>query len=182
MARTATPWYWEERNGWYVNIRGQRQHLGDHPENAPIPRKLKGRWNAPETVLQKFHELMAQLPAAEVKRPATDAPLVADILDKYLDWCQKNRAPRTYEWYRDHIQSFLNSLTGAATLTVAELKPFHVIEWVGAHADWSRLPAPGSPAHRTAARSPRCRMHHHPEGRSQGKTPGAYHHAARAGI
>ena len=32
MARTAHPWYWEERNGWYVNKDGKRHFLGDHPE------------------------------------------------------------------------------------------------------------------------------------------------------
>ena len=29
--------------------------------------------------------------------PAADGITVAEILDKYLDWCQKHRARRTYE-------------------------------------------------------------------------------------
>ncbi len=45
---------------------------------------------------------------------------------------------RTYEWYRDHLQSFLNHLGDvASSMAVADLKPFHVIEWVDAHADWA---------------------------------------------
>src|SRR5262249_50307881 len=42
-----------------------------------------------------------------------------------------------YDWYRDHIQSFLDFLPDAATLTVAGLKPFHVVEWADSHPDWS---------------------------------------------
>jgi integrase len=43
---------------------------------------------------------------------------------------------RTYEWYRDHLQSFLNALPDPR-LAVADLKPFHVVEWADKHADWS---------------------------------------------
>ena len=57
MARTPTPWFWEERNGWYVNNDGQRHHLGEHPQDAPPPRKHKGKWNAPQAIMQAFHEL-----------------------------------------------------------------------------------------------------------------------------
>jgi integrase len=61
---------------------------------------------------------------------------VSDVLDKFLDWTQKNKATRTYEWYRDHLQSFLNHL-GPKPLPVTDLKPFHVVEWTDKHPDWS---------------------------------------------
>lgn len=41
MARIASPWFWEERQGWYVNKDGQRRYLGEHPEGAPPPAKSK---------------------------------------------------------------------------------------------------------------------------------------------
>jgi integrase len=139
MARTASPWFWEERQGWYVNKDGQRHFLGEHPEGASPPRKHKGKWNAPQPIVLAFHTLMAA-PLEQTfpkTSPQADGPLVVEILDKYLDWCQKHRAGRTYEWYHDHIQSFLNSLAGAASMPVADLKPFHVIEWADKHPDWS---------------------------------------------
>jgi integrase len=61
---------------------------------------------------------------------------VAELLDKFLDWTQKNQAVRTYEWYRDHLQCFLNHL-GAPPLAATDLRPFHVVEWTGSHSDWS---------------------------------------------
>ncbi len=39
---------------------------------------------------------------------------VAEVFEKYLDWCQKHRAGRTYDWYLDHVQSFVDSLTKPA--------------------------------------------------------------------
>jgi integrase len=139
VARTPSPWFWEERAEWCVNLHGQRRKLGPHPDGYPAPKKFKGKWNIPEPILRQFHQLMAQ-PAPKPnspRPPATDDPAVAGVLDKYLDWCLKNRARRTYDWYKDNIQSFLDSLPDAATMTVRSLKPFHVIEWADSHADWS---------------------------------------------
>lgn len=137
MARTASPWFWEERQGWYVNKGGQRHFLGEHPQDAPPPRKTKGKWNAPEPIRQAFHALMAAPEPAVVPKSSPSGPTVVEVLDKYLDWCQKHRAGRTYEWYRDHLQGFLGSLGKDATMAVCDLKPFHVVEWTDKHADWS---------------------------------------------
>ena len=68
MARTARPWFWEERQGWYVNQGGQRHLLGEHPADAPPPRKLKKNWNAPPSIMQAFHALMATPPKAPPSR------------------------------------------------------------------------------------------------------------------
>jgi integrase len=122
VARKASPWFWEERGEYYVTIRGQRHRLSADKNEAD----------------RKFHELMAKPEALpRPKCPSSNGPTVAEILDKYLDWCKKHRAARTFEWYSDHLQSFLNSLPNPAELTVADLKPFHVVEWVDAHPDWS---------------------------------------------
>lgn len=89
--------------------------------------------------MQAFHALMALPPTAPKPCPQnvpTDSgPALAEILDRYLDWCQKYRAARTYEWYRDHLQSFLDSLPDG--LAVGGLKPFHVVEWADKRPDWS---------------------------------------------
>ncbi len=143
MARIPFPWFWEERAEWCVNIRGERIKLGPHPDGFDKPRKRQGKWNPPLPILQAFHALMAQSnsPTArspDLIRPTNFAgPFVGEILDKFLDWCKKNRAERTFEWYRDHIQSFLNSLANPASMLVTDLKPFHVIEWTDENPDWS---------------------------------------------
>src|SRR6516164_9087924 len=139
MARKPSPWYWPERHGWYTILNGQRRHLLDLPADALPPKKRNGKWVAPPEVEQLFHALLAASDqnATAAKVPSGDGPIVAEILDKYLDWCKKHRAERTYDWYRDHIQSFLDSLGAAATMPVAALKPFHVIEWADKHPDWS---------------------------------------------
>lgn len=60
MARKAHPWYWAQRNGWYVNRGGKRHFLGEHPDAAPRPRKSMktGDWNAPKPILETFHQFM----------------------------------------------------------------------------------------------------------------------------
>src|SRR3954447_24086297 len=91
MARTAHPWFWDERNGWYVNKDGQRHFLGEHPADAPLPRKVKGKWYIPPPIAQAFHTLMAnQQPIAAVSIPNSTGPSIVEILDKFLGWCQKH--------------------------------------------------------------------------------------------
>ncbi len=139
MPRNASPWFWAERQGWYVNKDGRRHFLGHHPQGAPPPRKTKQKWNVPPAISRAFHELMAaaKRPALTPSEGVGPGPTVPEVLDKYLDWCEKHREPRTFEWYRDHLQSFLLSLPAPATMPVADLRPFHVVEWADKHPGWS---------------------------------------------
>jgi len=137
VARIATPWFRSERNAWYVCKDGQQQFLGEHPPDAPPPKKNKGKWNAPIAIMQSFHQLMAA-PAdpPKPKRKATGGITVAELFEKFLDWCQKHRAPRTYADHRERIQLFLDEMPGVANLAAVDLRPFHVIEWVDKHSTW----------------------------------------------
>lgn len=65
------------------------------------------------------------------------SPLIVSVFEQFLDWCQKNRSPRTYEWSKNHIQSFINSLKDKE-LGTDDLKPFHVQEWVDAKSTWGK--------------------------------------------
>lgn len=107
MARTPKPWYWQERGSWYVTIQGLRHNLGADRTQAH----------------QAFHSLMSR-PAA---KPAARADLVAAVIDRFLDWVEKNRAPDTYVWYQSRLQLFV---TRYPDLTVDELRPIHVQEWI----------------------------------------------------
>ncbi len=121
MARVPKPWFREDRKTYCVTIRGKRHDLG--PDKTEADRL--------------FHELMARKP--EALKPITAAGLsVAEVFDKYLDWCEKHREPRTFEWYRDHIQSFMDTLKEPDKMPVPSLKPFHVIEWTDAHPSWGK--------------------------------------------
>lgn len=134
MARTPSPWYWPERNGWFTILDGKRHSLGDHPADSPPPAKRKGKWVPPASIATAFHALLAgpkHPPAPRIQSGLT----VAELFDKFLDWTQRHKAARTYEWYRDHLQKFLDHL--GKPLAVDALKPFHVFEWTDAHNDWS---------------------------------------------
>jgi integrase len=145
MARTAHPWFWEERNGWYVNRNGQRHFLGGHPPDAPVPKKTKGKWNAPDAIRTAFHALMAAPPERAPQRHQNSVPdsvpdqlSVSELFDKYLEWCQKYREKRTYDGYVWHLQKFLDHLGDRATAPALSLRPFHVVEWLDAHPDWGQ--------------------------------------------
>jgi integrase len=116
--------------GYYVQIGKQQIKLADGPE-CPAQETLA--W-------QQYHRVMAEQGAA----PAQSIPqkptvlTVAEIFDKYLAWCQQHREQRTYDWYHDHIQDFINRKPDAARLPATELKPFHVVEWADSHGEaWS---------------------------------------------
>src|SRR5262249_27305208 len=55
-------------------------------------------------------------------------------VDAFLDWSGRNKAPRTYEHYRENIQRFATRIP--PSLTVAELKPFHVTRAMADFPGW----------------------------------------------
>src|SRR4051812_15866504 len=114
MARKPSPWYWPERNAWFTILDGQRHPLGDHPANLPPPVKRKGKWPCPPSIEKTFHSLLGSPSPANsmrVSMRSDTGPTVSEILDKFLEWTQKHKAARTYDWYHDHLQSFLDHLS-----------------------------------------------------------------------
>ena len=141
MARKSSAWYWPERHGWYTILGGQRRHLLSLPPDSLPPKKRDGKWIVPQDVDRLFHALLAAPPppkAAAEPSPKADAFLLAEVFDKFLDWCRLHRAPTTYVFYHDKIQSFLDSLPDSR-MPADDLKPFHVIEWVDKYPDWSQM-------------------------------------------
>ncbi|HWB08665.1 MAG TPA: tyrosine-type recombinase/integrase, partial [Pirellulales bacterium] len=108
--RTPKPWYWEERGSWYVTLRGIRHNLGADRKEAH----------------RAFHALMSK-PAP---KRAVRADFVAAVVDRFLDWVAKNRAPDTYLWYQSRLQLFV---TRHPDLTVDQLRPIHVQEWIDSY-------------------------------------------------
>ncbi len=147
MARSASPWFRDDRRSWYVIIDGQRYLLGEHPSDAPPPRKNnKNKWVVPKVILDRFDDLKVALRAGNPSPLTTKPPVtVVEVFDKFLEWCQLNRSARTYEWSRDHIQCFCDFLKAReqpikpATFPAHELAPIHLTEWI----DFYRRPREG---------------------------------------
>lgn len=104
--RQPKPYFKASHKAWYVNLRGKTQRLGTTEEEA---------W-------QEYYRLMAD------EAPVTSKTTVVALLDRYLIWTKENRAPRTYDWYLDHLQSFARYV--GAKLKVGDLKPYHVTRWL----------------------------------------------------
>ena len=62
------------------------------------------------------------------KRVVPSGSLLA-IIDAFLDWCKKHRAPDTYEWYRSRLELVAQK---HPHLRAADLRPFHVQQWIDA--------------------------------------------------
>lgn len=116
MARLPKPWFWKARNAYFVTVRGVRHPLGANKAEAE----------------RQFHQLMATPPPA----PASTSPSVASILDAFLDWCKTHRKPRTFEFYRDHLQAFVTHLGESYRKDAGDLRPFDVIRWADSQAGW----------------------------------------------
>lgn len=114
MPRPPKPWWRNDRQTWCVTIDGKRHNLGRDRRAA----------------MQRFHELMAR---PKPTRALGDSVLA--LFDAFLEWCHRNRAPRTYEWYQQRLQWFADAIP--KSLSVESLRPYHLQEWVNAHPSWS---------------------------------------------
>ncbi len=114
MARQPKPWYRKDRKAWFVTIDGKRHNLGKNKAEA----------------FDRFHQLMTKPKQRRVVSESLPA-----LIDLFLDWVQKNRAPDTYEWYQYRLERFAQRYPD---LCVGDLKPFHVQEWVDSYPDLSK--------------------------------------------
>ena len=113
------PFWRADRNCYYVQDGTKQVRLSPEKEEA---------WRL-------WHEFMARPPEQRRVVPVTGPEAHAvGVLDTFLDWCQKHKAGRTYDWYRGYLESFARSLPPG--LAVDALKPFHVQGWVDGQAGW----------------------------------------------
>ncbi len=120
MARSPKPWWREDRRAWFVTIRGERHNLGSDKETAK----------------REFHRLMAKRPDEAAAVTPSAGLSVAEVFEKFLEWCQQHRAGLTYGWYLQHIQGFIDFLKKPAAMLATALRPFHVMEWADKHPSW----------------------------------------------
>jgi integrase len=117
MARSPRPGYWKARDGWYVTVGGTR-HL--------LARGAKDKAKAAEA----FHRLMASRGQAGRSSSGSDLR-VRDLLNLFLDFAERERAPATYRWYLRHLGSFQAAW---GNLPASKLMPLHVEKWVAGKA------------------------------------------------
>ncbi len=112
MPHFPKPFFRASRKLWYVEVRGKQINLGRDKEQA----------------FKKYHQILA---AEQDQQPVCfpDNALVVVLCDTFLGWVEKHRSAATYGWYQQRLQSFASIY---ATLTINELKPFHVQLWVDA--------------------------------------------------
>ena len=116
--------FWREFNQcWYVQIGKKQVKL--HPDR--------------DEAFRLYHELMTRF-KHDAPQPSADrnggSALAVEIIDLFLEWASKNKATRTYEAYRDRLQTFVDSIPAA--IRASDLKPYHVTRVMDAHTDtWS---------------------------------------------
>lgn len=103
MAHFPKPFFRKPRGLWYVQIDGKQYNLGPDETQA----------------LERYHDLMRNRP-----REKADVSLALGVVDAFLQWAKDNKAPRTYEWYQRHLQTFAKSVP--TLLSVGQLKKHHL--------------------------------------------------------
>lgn len=115
MARNPKPWHRTGR-GWYVQLDGKQVALGKNKTEA----------------FQRFRQLIREPRQRRVHGESFFA-----ICDEFLEWNQKHRAPRTYEWYKERLQSFGSFIKKRIpNATPEDIKPLHVAQWLNEHPGW----------------------------------------------
>ena len=115
MGRRAHVWWWEARKAYYVKIGGKRLKLSEDKKEAD---KL-------------FHKMMAN-PEQPPEAADVSVPFAVEIMDQFFAWVKDHRAKGTAEWYRLVLEPFAKTIKH---LTIDELKPCHVEDWVQKQ-DW----------------------------------------------
>lgn len=79
MARQPMPWYRADRKVWCITIDGKRHNLGRERKAAFV----------------RFREMLRN---PTKRREPIAATSFVGIVDEFLDWVSRNRAPDTFEW------------------------------------------------------------------------------------
>ena len=119
MPHYPKPYHRPKRDMWYVQIHGTEHKLGSDKAEAH----------------RLYHELMGRKPEDRTPLPRADALQAVEVLDLFLDWCQKNRAKNTYDWHKHFCQMLTASIP--ANLPLSDLKPYHLTRVMDSQPDWS---------------------------------------------
>jgi chorismate mutase-like protein len=148
IVKRPEPFYRPKRRRWYVQIDGKQINLGPDEKQA----------------YQRYDLLMAARSLPRLTTSPGGHLTVVAVLDAYLDWLHNRvqsgeKAPRTFDWYKKYLNDFASFVTPdyrVRDLTVEQLQPIHVYQWVDCRA--APPSARGSQVQPRAARCP-CLPH-----------------------
>ena len=129
MPRPAKPFWKASHQAYYANISGKQTRLGTTWDEAE---REFFRLKAEQSVRPADNK-----DAKKGRRRKPAVPTVNSVVDvctKYLSNVQASRADRTFGWYRDVLRLFCKEV--GKGLTVEELIPQHLTEWVNGHQEW----------------------------------------------
>jgi integrase/recombinase XerC len=124
MPHYPQPFYRTARKAWYVQIEGKQYRLHEDRDEA----------------FKKYHTLMAQAGhLVETAESSAASPKVTEVLERFLEWVQNNRAAGTYSSYKERLQSFIDYLREQSLLFLVadQLKPYHLRDWADSHKNWA---------------------------------------------
>lgn len=89
MPRQSKPFFRQQTQSWYCSINGKQFPLGKKKTEA----------------FEKFYELIGK--GAELQSIKST---LYDLAQAYLDWCEKNRKPGTYDNHKKYLRSLIDSV------------------------------------------------------------------------
>ncbi len=110
--RRPEPWFWEKRNGWYVQIARKQKLLAKGLENKT-------------QAYEAFYALMA----TDGRLPPSKSMTLAELVAQFRKWSESEHAESTRVWYESHLKPFL-AYKHFAKLKPGELTPSHVSAWI----------------------------------------------------
>ena len=114
MARPPKPWRRASAgNAWYAQVRG-----------------VKVRLAGPEASFEDALKVLYRLLATEGDGRGAPRIGVRNLCGLFLDHIKADRKPRTYDWYRRHLKSFVAAHGERAA---ADVRPHHVADWSNSH-------------------------------------------------
>jgi site-specific recombinase XerD len=119
MAKIAKPRWRADKNAWYGQVGGVRHTLAHGKKNLPDARK-------------KLAELLREVGQA-VEAPSL---MVGEIAELRLTWLKANRGARTLRDSKWYLRLFVERSLPYGRMQAADVRPFHVQEWLGHHPAW----------------------------------------------
>jgi integrase len=115
--KTPRPWFRTQNKTWYICHHGRQIALCQGKENKAEAERL-------------YFQIMAR-DGGKLPEPAVMT--IASVCDLFLDWSHKHHEAKTYQWYKDFLQSFCDR---HGKQSVQYVKPYHVTQWLDQHHGW----------------------------------------------
>ncbi len=106
--RQPQPFWKSTHKCWYLKLNRKDVRLDPNEDKA---------W-------ELYHKIMGR------QLDLTADPRVVPLMDEFLEYTQKHKAPGTYTFYRQYVKSFTDKLS--ATLKVSGIRAYHLTRWIDA--------------------------------------------------